>query len=108
MASCSRCFSHLGWSFSPPPSEDPEAPSPAALFLGLILTHLRERSCTQRELAAVKGGEAGELQEENEAEDEAGEEDGDDVAGAHFGMSEGDEQQGLADGTTEGGTAAVG
>lgn len=42
MASCGRCFNHLGWSFSI--GEETE-------FAGLILTYMREEPCTWYELA---------------------------------------------------------
>ena len=45
MASCSGCHAHLGWAFS---NEDEGRQNIA--FLGLILTHLRERHCSRVEI----------------------------------------------------------
>ena len=45
MAECATCNAHVGWAFGS--AEDANAP-PA--FLGLVLTHLRERECFESEL----------------------------------------------------------
>ena len=45
MAACACCSAHLGWAFGVAEGGGPD-------FAGLILTHLRETQCTQRELNA--------------------------------------------------------
>ena len=49
MADCGTCQAHVGWVFSPPPTEGSTTPPPPA-FVGLVLTHLRERVCRESEL----------------------------------------------------------
>lgn len=48
-AACRRCLRHLGWAFS---EAGTEPGAPRVVFLGLVLTHLRERSMTRDALAA--------------------------------------------------------
>ena len=48
-AACRRCLRHLGWAFS---EAGTEPGAPRVVFLGLVLTHLRERSMRKDALAA--------------------------------------------------------
>jgi hypothetical protein len=62
MAECAHCGAHLGWSFG--------AETGDAVFLGLVLTHLRERMAYESELAHMRSLVAGVA---TDAADEAGE-----------------------------------
>ena len=109
MAECATCAAHVGWAFSEATDNGAETgggtgSAPPISFAGLVLTHLRERACTQAELdasatraASKESGtsllerlrefllsadelaelEAGVRQREQQQRERAGEEDGD-------------------------------